>query len=134
LGKPVLKGIRWLLLNPPDNLDDSRDARQRLDEAPKLNEPQATAHYMQEELRQLWLQTDKAKAGKALDERIAKAAASSVGMLKQSAKILAAYRSCNLAYCDFDDLSTGPLEGTNNKIKTLHKMAYGFWNTEFFKL
>ena len=37
---------------------------------------------------------------------------------------------------DFDGLSTGPLEveGTNNKIKTLHKMAYGFRDVEFFKL
>ncbi|WP_374058023.1 transposase [Nitrosomonas supralitoralis] len=29
---------------------------------------------------------------------------------------------------------TGSLEGTNNKIKTLHKMAYGFRDTECFKL
>ena len=35
LGKPVLKGIRWLLLKNPDNLDDTRDERQRLDEALK---------------------------------------------------------------------------------------------------
>lgn len=35
---------------------------------------------------------------------------------------------------DFNGLSTGPLEGTNNKTKTLHKMAYGFRGVEFFKL
>ena len=45
LGKPVLKGIRWLLLKNPDNLDDTRDERQRLDEALKLNEPLATTYY-----------------------------------------------------------------------------------------
>jgi len=134
LGKPVLKGIRWLLLKNSDNLDDSRDERQRLDEALKLNEPLATAYYMKEELRQIWLQPDKASAEKTLDEWIAKAAASNVGILKQFAKTLAAYRSGILAYYDFDGLSTGPLEGTNNKIKTLHKMAYGFRDTEFFKL
>ncbi|MBK6958979.1 MAG: hypothetical protein IPH22_12245 [Nitrosomonas sp.] len=39
MGKPVLKGIRWLLLKNPDNLDDKRNERQRLDEALKLNEP-----------------------------------------------------------------------------------------------
>lgn len=134
LGKPVLKGIRWLLLKNPDNLDDTRDERQRLDEALKLNEPLATAYYMKEELRQIWCQPDKASAEKALDEWIAKAAASNVGMLKQFSKTLAAHRSGILAYYDFDGLSTGPLEGTNNKIKTLHKMAYGFRDTEFFKL
>lgn len=31
-------------------------------------------------------------------------------------------------------ISTGPLEGTNNKIKTLQKQAYGFRDKEFFKL
>ncbi|MFH0781643.1 MAG: transposase, partial [Pseudomonadota bacterium] len=28
----------------------------------------------------------------------------------------------------------GPLEGTNNKIKTLQKQAYGFRDMGFFKL
>ncbi|WP_419612478.1 transposase [Thiolapillus sp.] len=132
LGKPVLKGIRWPLLKNPDNLDDTRDERQRLNEALKLNEPLATAYYMKEELRQIWRQSDKAPAEKALAEWIAKAAASNVGMLQQFAKTLAAHRSGILAYYDFDGLSTGTLEGTNNKIKTLHKMAYGFRDTEFF--
>ena len=31
-------------------------------------------------------------------------------------------------------ISTGPLEGTNNKIKTLQKKAYGFRDHDFFKL
>jgi len=31
-------------------------------------------------------------------------------------------------------ISTGPLEGTNNKIKTLQRQAYGYRDTEFFYL
>ena len=31
-------------------------------------------------------------------------------------------------------ISTGPLEGTNNKIKTMKRQAYGFRDHEFFKL
>tara|TARA_Y100000310_G_C20275987_1_gene620254 strand:- start:338 stop:577 length:240 start_codon:yes stop_codon:yes gene_type:complete len=31
-------------------------------------------------------------------------------------------------------LSTGPLEGTNNMIKTMKRQAYGFRDMEFFKL
>ena len=42
-------------------------------------------------------------------------------MLKQFSKTIAANRSGILAYFDFNGLSTGPLESTNNKIKTLHK-------------
>ena len=35
---------------------------------------------------------------------------------------------------DDDKISTGPLEGTNNKIKTMKRQAYGFRDQEFFKL
>ena len=63
-----------------------------------------------------------------------KSAASVINMFKQFSKTIAAHRSGILAYFDFNGLSTGPLEGTNNKIKTLHKMAYGFRDIEFFKL
>jgi len=31
-------------------------------------------------------------------------------------------------------ISTGPLEGTNSKIKTLQKQAYGYRDQEFLKL
>ena len=118
LGKPVLKGIRWLLLKNPGNLDDTHNERQRLDEALKLNEPLATAYYMKEELRNIWHQPYKTSAQKALDEWVKKAAASDINMLKQFSKSIAAHRSSILAYFDFNGLSTGPLEGTNNKIGT----------------
>lgn len=132
--KLALKGTRWLLLKNPCNLDDARDERQRLESALALNKPLATAYYMKEELRDIWLQPDKNSAERALGEWVKKAAVSGISMLIKFSKTLAAHRSGILAYFDFDGLSTGPLEGTNNKIKTLHKMAYGFRDVEFFKL
>jgi len=54
-------------------------------------------------------------------------------MLVQFAHTLEAHRAGILAYYDYP-ISTGPLEGTNNKIKTLKKQAYGFRDLEFFKL
>ena len=38
-----------------------------------------------------------------------------------------------LAWYDYP-ISTGPLEGTNNKIKTMKRQAYGFQDSEFLKL
>jgi transposase len=38
-----------------------------------------------------------------------------------------------LAYYDCP-ISTGPLEGVNNKIRTLQRQAYGFRDPAFFKL
>jgi transposase len=54
-------------------------------------------------------------------------------MLLTFSKTLETNRDGILAYFDFP-ISTGPLEGTNNKIKTLQKQAYGFRDMEFFKL
>jgi transposase len=31
-------------------------------------------------------------------------------------------------------ITSGPMEGTNNKIKTMKRQAYGFRDQEFFKL
>jgi transposase len=43
------------------------------------------------------------------------------------------YRTGILAYYDYR-ISTGPPEGTNNKIKTMQRQAYGFRDQEFFRL
>jgi transposase len=53
--------------------------------------------------------------------------------LQQFAGTLAMYRTGILAYYRYR-ISTGPLEGTNNKIKTMQRQAYGFRDKEFFKL
>jgi transposase len=59
--------------------------------------------------------------------------ASGIKILQQMAKTLAAHRSGLLAYYDVM-ISSGPMEGTNNKIKTMKRQAYGFRDHEFFKL
>ena len=133
-GKDTLKGTRWLLLKNSCNLSVEKDEHTRLQEALRLNQPLATAYYMKDDLRLVWKQEDKESAAFLLDDWIKRAEASGIQMLKQFAKTLATHRSGILAYYDFDHLSTGPLEGTNNKIKTLQKMAYGFRDKEFLKL
>jgi transposase len=132
--KKVLKGTLWLLMKNPENLDPKKNERQRLDEALRINAPLATGYYMKEDLRkQLWGQPDKPKAEAFLNDWIARADASGIRMLKQFAKTLGSHRSGILAYYDHP-ISTGPLEGTNNKIRTMQRQAYGFRDHEFFKL
>jgi transposase len=46
LQKKVLKGTRWLLLKNPENLDEEKDERKRLEKALALNKPLATVYYM----------------------------------------------------------------------------------------
>jgi transposase len=117
----------------PENLDSAKKERERLEEALQMNQPLYTAYYMKEELQQVWTQKNKADAEKKLDEWIKKARSSRIRMLTKMGKTLANHKSGILAYYDFF-ISTGPLEGTNNKIKTMKRQAYGFRDMEFFKL
>ena len=133
LHKEVLKGTRWLLLKNPDNLNPERKESERLQEALRLNQPLAMAYYMKEELRLLWSKSDKDEAEAFLADWLNRAMASGIRLLMKFAKTLAAHRTGILAYYDYP-ISTGPLEGTNNKIKTMKRQAYGFRDQEFFKL
>jgi transposase len=131
--KKVLKGSRWLLLKAAENLDPEHDEEARLEKALKLNRPLALAYYMKEDLRQFWEQPGKTFATAFLNDWMRRATASGINMLQQMAKTLESHRAGLLAYYDFP-ISTGPLEGTNNKIKTMKRQAYGFRDHEFFKL
>jgi transposase len=128
-----LKDTRWLLLKNPENLNPDKNERQRLERALEVNKPLATAYYMKEELRQLWRQSAKTRAINILNTWIRKAKASDVAFLERFADTLENHRQGILAYYDYN-ISTGPLEGTNNKIKTLQRQAYGFRDMEFFRL
>ncbi len=131
--KKVLKGARWLLLKNPENLDAEKDEKARLEEALALNRPLATAYYLKEDLRRFWEQPGRRFATAFLNDWLKKAEASGVKMLEQMARTLAAHRAGLLAYYDAM-ITSGPLEGTNHKIKTMKRMAYGFRDPEFFKL
>jgi transposase len=129
----VLKGTHWLLLKNPENLDPNHREAERLGAALQLNQPLALAYYMKEDLPRIGQQPDKASAAAVLQDWVDQATASGISMLIKCAKPLALYRRGILAFCDYP-ISTGPLEGTNNKIKTMKRQACGFRDQEFFKL
>ena len=133
LGKKVLKGTRWLILKNPENLDESKGERTRLEEALRINQPLATAYYMKEEFRHFWEQDSLEAATRFLDDWCRRAEASTLSVLKKMASTFQMHRQGLLNYhrCP---ISTGPLEGLNNKIKTLQRQAYGYRDQEFFQL
>ena len=133
LQKKVLKGTRWLLLKNPENLNDDKNEKDRLQDALKINAPLSAAYYLKEDLRQIWDQGSKDVARNVLVDWVKRAKASGVKMLTKFAKTLMAHATGILNYYDYP-ISTGPLEGTNNKIKTMQRQAYGFRDMEFFKL
>jgi transposase len=133
LHKDVLKGTRWLLLKNPENLDPERDEPQRLEEALRLNQPLATAYYLKEDLAQFWEQPHKTAARNFLTSWYLRAMDSGIRVMQQMARTLLSHAEGLLAWYEYP-ISTGPLEGTNNKIKTMQRQAYGFRDQEFFKL
>ena len=131
--KNMLKGIRWLLLKRPEKLDPSRREPERLREALRLNEPLAAAYYLKEELNEIWEQDDRETAEALLMDWITYAESTGIRILKDFSKTLRFHAQGILAWYDYP-ISTGPLEGTNNKIKTMKRQAYGFRDAEFLKL
>ncbi len=131
--KDVLKGTRWLLLKRPENLDPARKEPQRLQEALRLNQPLATAYYLKEDLNEVWEQDDEETAQALLMDWIIYAESSGIQILHKFAQTLRLHAFGILAYYDYP-ISTGPLEGTNNKIKTMKRQAYGYRDQEFFRL
>ena len=115
------------------NLDAGRNEHERLEEALRLNEPLAIAYYLKEDLRQIWNQPDKRTARRVLRDWLARARAADIRLLAQFADTLEEHQHGVLAWSDYP-ISTGPLEGTNNKIKTLKRQAYGFRDQEYFRL
>lgn len=133
LQKNVLKGTRWLLLKNRENLDDTRNENERLKEALELNASLAAAYYLKEDLRQFWEQESHAAAARFLDDWCARANATGIKRMQKMAKTLQGHRTGLLNWYKCP-ISTGPLEGTNNKIRVLQRQSYGFRDHEFFKL
>src|SRR5262245_26038519 len=131
--RKLLKGTRWLLLKNPENLDEDRNELQRLEDALRLNQPLAVAYYLKEDLRQIWSQPNKRTARRVLRDWLARARASGIRILIQFADTLEEHQEGVLNYYRYP-ISTGPLEGTNNKIQLMKRQAYGFRDQAFFKL
>ena len=131
MGRKVLKGLRWLLLKHNEDLDVTKNERARLMDALDLNQSLAIAYYLKEDLGQIWQQSNKLAAGVFLADWCARARASGVKVLQTMANTLQGHRTGILNWYDFP-ISTGRLEGINNKIGALQRMAYGYRDPDYF--
>lgn len=125
----AIKGTRWLLLG---NSEDVKD-RKRLDDALSINKDLFDAYYLKEELRMIWRQINKEEAEKKLLEWVKSARETELEPLVKTANTLMSYRTGILAWYDHR-VSNAKVEGTNNKIKVLKRVAYGYRDEEYFKL
>jgi transposase len=131
--KASLKGVSWILLKNPENLDDTRKEGRRLAEALSANEPLMKAYYMKEDLRRIWREESREGGEEVLENWLRMARESGVEMLEKFAQTLEDHREGILNYHE-SRITTGPLEGTNNKIRVLQRRAYGYRDQEYLKL
>lgn len=131
--KSIIKGTRWILIKNNENLSTEHNEEERLKEVLEMNKPLAIAYYMKEDLRQFWNQPSREVAKEVLDDWINRARASGINLLAKMGNTIKAYQSGILNWYEHR-ISSGRLEGINNKIKVLKRMAYGYRDLEFFKL
>jgi len=129
--RQVLKGSRFLLLRGMENLKPR--SLERLMELMEVNEPLYQAYLLKEDLRMFWNLPNADLAGAFLESWIDQARTLGLKHFVRLADTIEEHRSGLLSYFRHR-ISTGPLEGLNNKIKVLKRQAYGFRDQAYFKL
>ena len=127
--RKAIKGTRWMLLSNSEDLK----GREKLDAALRLNRPLFDAYYLKEDLRQIWMKLGKDEAEKYLDDWVERMRATGNKHLVKVANTVMAFCSGILSWYDHR-ISNGKVEGINNKIKVLKRVAYGYRDEEYFRL
>lgn len=125
------RGLRFVLLRGRENLELKGTLLLR--ELMRINQPLYQAYLLKEQLRTLWSFSSAEFAKRFLKQWIDQANATGLKSFCQLAKTLHTHRDSILAWYAHP-ITTGPLEGLNNKIKTLKRQAYGFRDLEYFQL
>jgi transposase len=122
---PVLKKSRWLLLKRQENLTNKQ--RFRLRDLLRYNLKSVRAYLLKEAFQQLWDYNSPAWAGKFLDEWCRHVMRSRIEPMKKIARTLRRHRELILNYFHAQKLlSSGVVEGLNNKAKVTMRRSYGF--------
>jgi transposase len=122
---PVLKKSRWLLLKRQENLKPEQ--RFRLRDLLRYNLKTVRAYLLKESFQQLWDYNSPAWAGKFLDEWCRQVMRSRIEPMKKIARSLRQHRELILNYFRAQKLlSSGVVEGLNNKAKVTMRKSYGF--------
>ena len=129
--RKVIKGSRWLLLRNSANVRPKD--RVKLQELLRANRKLATVYLLKDDLKHLWDYVYQGAAQSFWEEWYSRAIRSRIEPLKKFARNLKEKIDGVLSHCRWP-LHTSLLEGINNKIKVIKRMAYGFRDDEYFFL
>jgi transposase len=126
------KGARWLLLRDRSNLRSSAE-RVRLEELLAVNKSLFTVYVLKEDLRQLWRLRDPVLAREAWEDWYLRASESGIPAVIRFANRLKLESEYIINHALYP-LHTSLLEGINNKVKVMKRIAYGYRDEEYFFL
>lgn len=129
--RKVIKSSRWLLLRNTDNLKPEQAVK--LEELLAANASLATVYVLKDQLKTLWFARDEARARNAWQEWADMALSSGIDALERFARRLEPYVEGIVSSAQHR-LNTSVLEGMNNRIKVIKRMAYGYRDTAYFFL
>ena len=131
--EPVLKHSRWCLLKRPENLTGPQTVK--LDELLKYNLQSVRAYLHREDFQRFWEYQSPTWAGKFLDEWCLRVMRSQLDPLKKVARSLRRHRDLLLNWFRAKGtISSGIVEGFNNKAKLTMRKSYGFREYETIEL
>ena len=123
--EPLLKGSRWLLLKRPENLTERQAVK--MQHLVQYNLKSVRSHLMKEDFQRFWSYTYPACAGRFLDAWCTRAMRSRIEPMQSLAKTLRRKRDLLLNWFRAEGrLSSGVVEGFNNKLKLTTRKSYGF--------
>lgn len=121
----ILKHSRWCLLKRPENLTEKQTVK--LSELLKYNLKSVRAHLLREDFQRFWEYASPVWAGKFLDQWCTRSMRSQLEPMKKVAKTLRNHRELLLNwFWAKGELSSGVVEGFNNKVKLTTRKSYGF--------
>jgi transposase len=129
--RKYLKGTKFILLKNRRNMRRSELAR--LKDLLAVNRRIFTVHLLREALSKLWDYSYEKPAREWFASWYSRAIRSRIEPLKRFAKRLKKRLDGILAHCRHP-ISTGVLEGINNKIKVIKRVAYGYRDHDYFFL
>jgi transposase len=131
--EPVLKRSRWCFLKRPENLTDKQTVK--LSELLKYNLRTVRAYLLREDFQRLWEYKGAAWAGKFLDEWTGRVMRSRLEPMKKVARTIRSHRPLILNWFRArGEVSSGAVEGLNNKVKLVTRKSYGFRTPQVAKL
>lgn len=130
---PLLTNSRWVLLKNPENLTDKQEIKLR--ELLQYNLKSVRSYLLKEEFQQLWQYSSKYWAGKFIDKWSTRAMRSKIEPMKKVAKQVRKHKDLMLNWFEANgELSSGIVEGFNNKAKLTMRKAYGYKSSNLLKV